>query len=150
MHSRNLSVLFVRKIGQLLNPPSPLECDVIYGWSLGKHIISLPPSGPWVEATLSYPSLSCWLSKKRTIVRLMKESGCGLPSPKLPSLISATPRSSAGSVPLRWRATGKMSTSCYGLICRNQGWKIVNWLIVLQGNLVTYLTTGWWKHIKSG
>ena len=28
-HSRNLSVLFVRKIGQLLNPPSPLERDVI-------------------------------------------------------------------------------------------------------------------------
>ena len=33
-HSRNLSVLFVRKIGQFLNPPSPLERDVIYEWSL--------------------------------------------------------------------------------------------------------------------
>ena len=33
-HSRNLSVLFVRKIGQFLNPPSSLERDVIYGWSL--------------------------------------------------------------------------------------------------------------------
>ena len=32
--SRNLSVLFVRKIGQFFNPPSPLCADVICTWSL--------------------------------------------------------------------------------------------------------------------
>ena len=33
-HSRNLSVLFVRKIGQFLNPPPPFHADVICTWSL--------------------------------------------------------------------------------------------------------------------
>ena len=37
MHSRNLSVLFIRKIGQFLNPPPPLERDVIYEWSLRRN-----------------------------------------------------------------------------------------------------------------
>ena len=32
--SRNLSVLFVRKIEQFLNPPSPLRADVLYVWPL--------------------------------------------------------------------------------------------------------------------
>ena len=31
--SRNLSLLFVRKIGQFLNPPPPLRVDVICTWS---------------------------------------------------------------------------------------------------------------------
>ena len=34
--SRNLSVLFVRKIGQFVNPPPPLCADVICTWSLIK------------------------------------------------------------------------------------------------------------------
>ena len=32
--SRNLSVLFVRKIEQFLNPPPPLRADVLYVWPL--------------------------------------------------------------------------------------------------------------------
>ena len=45
-HSRNLSVLFIRKIGQFLNPPPPpLERDVIYEWSLsvldGVHFVAV-------------------------------------------------------------------------------------------------------------
>ena len=31
--SRNLSVLFVRKIWQFSNPPPPLSADVLYVWS---------------------------------------------------------------------------------------------------------------------
>ena len=37
--SRNLSVLFVRKIDQFLNPPSPLSADVICTWSLTKFFL---------------------------------------------------------------------------------------------------------------
>ena len=36
--SRNLSVLFVRKIGQFFNPPSPLCADVICTWSLASSV----------------------------------------------------------------------------------------------------------------
>ena len=40
--SRNLSVLFIRKIGQFFNPPSPLSADVICTWSLTCKAFQIP------------------------------------------------------------------------------------------------------------
>ena len=72
--SRNLSVLFVRKIGQFVNPPPPLSADVLYAWSLGSR-----------RRSVHQPRLRNRRPRSRWFFAAMHEHGASEPFP-FPSL----------------------------------------------------------------